>query len=217
MMAPAIVTDSKQTSLLREAAEWRLTGLLLECPTEGWPEQVSALAAEVEDADLKAAAEAARQEATEGLYHSIFGPGGPAPAREVSYRELIQPGYLLAELAACYEAFSYTAAVREAADHISVEAGFIGYLRLKEAYALACGDVAHAEITAEAAQAFIDEHIAAMAEPMANDLAASGICYLAFAGAALLGRVGPRRKRPTGQGLPVLSDIEERAFECGEI
>lgn len=64
MMSPAIVTDSKQTSLMREAAEWRLTGLLLECPTEGWPEQVSALAAEVEDADLKAAAEAAQQEAT---------------------------------------------------------------------------------------------------------------------------------------------------------
>ena len=78
-MTTATAAATTQNQLLGEAAEWRLLGLLFECPLPNWREQMDALAAEVVDADLKAAAEAARLEASEGLYHSIFGPGGPAP------------------------------------------------------------------------------------------------------------------------------------------
>ena len=73
--------NAKTSALLREAAEWRLISLLFECPNEEWQAQVAALAAEITDADLKAAAVAAREEAGEGIYHTIFGPGGPAAPR----------------------------------------------------------------------------------------------------------------------------------------
>jgi nitrate reductase assembly molybdenum cofactor insertion protein NarJ len=207
---------ARQSRLLAEAAEWRLTGLLFECPSDGWRAQVAALAAEVLDAGLKHAAEAARTEAGEGLYHSIFGPGGPAPAREVSYTETIQPGLLLSELAAYYEAFSYHHATGEAVDHVSVEAGFVGYLRLKEAYAHACGDAARAAVTSDAARAFVAEHLSVSAGPLAASLANSGVTYLSLAGAALLGRAGPRKDKSSLRALPVLTDArEESAFECG--
>jgi nitrate reductase assembly molybdenum cofactor insertion protein NarJ len=215
MNTPEMESDVRQRGLLREAAQWHLTGLLFECPTGGWHEHVAALEAEVADADLKAAAEAAQEEATEGLYHSTFGPGGPASPREVSYRDLVQPGYLMAELSSYYEAFSYRAATQEAPDHVSVEAGFVGYLRLKQAYALACSDTEHAAITAESAERFLAEHLSHLAEPLAQALADSGVRYLALAGAALRRRVGPRQNQAAGPGLPILSDGEESVFECG--
>ena len=78
-------TEPDTTDLLRAAAEWRLLGLLFSCPQGDWQAEVAALASEVDDQQLKAAADAARTEASEGLYHTTFGPGGPAAAREVSY------------------------------------------------------------------------------------------------------------------------------------
>jgi nitrate reductase assembly molybdenum cofactor insertion protein NarJ len=176
---------------------------------------VEALAAEVVDAGLKTAAEAALEEATEGLYHSIFGPGGPAPAREVSYHESIQLGSLMAEIASFYDAFVYRPATPEAVDHISVEVGFIGYLRLKESYALACADSDSAAITAESARRFIDNHLSVMAEPLAEALSASGVRYLALAGASLLGRVGFRRQKVAAPHSALLFSNEEDGFECG--
>lgn len=205
-----------QNQLLREAAEWRLLGLLFECPSQQWREQVDALAVEVSDDDLKAAAEAAQQEASEGLYHSIFGPGGPAPGREISYRDWVQPGYLLSELTSYYEAFAYQPAMLEAPDHVSVETGFIAYLRFKEAYAWASSDAEHAAVTREAAQQFSHEHLAMLTEPLARALEHSGIQYLALAGKALLARVGPCRDAARKPGLPVLTDSEDDAFFCAE-
>ena len=90
--------DSRQRNLLEQAAEWRLVSLLFECPTKNWREQVAAISLEISDQELRAAAECAQSEASEALYHSIFGPGGPAPPREVSYRESVQLGYLISEL-----------------------------------------------------------------------------------------------------------------------
>jgi nitrate reductase assembly molybdenum cofactor insertion protein NarJ len=209
--------DARQTQLLREATEWRLIGLLFECPTDGWREQIAALAAETADADLQAAARAAQLEAGEGLYHSIFGPGGPAPAREVSYRQWAQPGYLLSELAAYYDAFAYQPHTSEVPDHISVETGFVAYLRLKEAYARAKLDNAHAEITAEAACGFINEHLSHLAAPIAASLTASGVEYLSRTGAALLQRVGPARQQKPVLALPVLAADEEESFACGQL
>ncbi len=148
------------------------------------------MAAEVADTDLKAAANVAQKEASEGLYHSIFGPGGPAPGREISYREWAQPGYLLSELTSYYDAFAYQSSIVEAPDHVAVETGFIAYLKLKEAYARATGDDEHAAVTCEAAQQFITEHLSMMTEPLARSLEHSGVEYLALAGNALLSRVG---------------------------
>ena len=106
--------------ILREAAEWRLIGLLFECPTPQWSGEVAAISRELEDPLLRQASEEALCEATEGLYHSTFGPGGPAPPREASYHDTVQLGYLISELESYYNAFAYRPACGEPADRKSV-------------------------------------------------------------------------------------------------
>lgn len=186
---------TKEKELVNQAAEWRLISLLFEYPKNNWKKQIMDLAEEIEDKDLKLAAKLAQTEATEGLYHSILGPGGPAPAREVSYNEWCQPGYLLSELAGYYKAFSYTPNTNEVSDHISVETAFISYLRLKEAYAIICEDEEKAKITVDASEKFINDHLNTMVEPLANFLADLGVDYLDKAAQALLKRVGASRHK----------------------
>lgn len=202
------------SNLLREAAEWRLIGLLFECPVGEWKKNIKGLAGEVADPKLKTAAEFAKVEASEGLYHSVFGPGGPAPAREVTYRSWVQPGYLLSELSAFYKAFSYDPNINETPDHLAVEIGFVSYLKLKEAFAIECGDFEKADITAKAAKTFTEEHLAKMTEQMTKMLAESDIEYLALASAALLKRVGKDKDKKKRQVLPVFEDTENSMFEC---
>lgn len=202
--------------IIVESAEWRLISLLFDCPTGNWFEQVKSLGKQVSDKRLKRAATAAQKEASEGLFHSIFGPGGPAPGREVSYRGWVQPGYMLSELSTYYDAFSYKPMTNEVPDHVAVETGFIAYLRLKEAFALECFDAENAKITADASTAFIDDHLSKYAEQMSNILANSGIEYLSLAGEALFKRVGVDKDKKNQAYLPVLETAEEEsAFECG--
>ena len=215
MNTPSPALDSRQRSLLEQAAEWRLISLLFECPTRGWKEQIAAVSSELADTELRAAAESAQSEASEALYHSIFGPGGPAPAREVSYCESVQLGYLISELEAFYQAFSFQPATPEVLDHVSVEAGFMGYLKLKEAYALASSDLEHAAVAAEAAQRFLENHLCVMAQPLATSLHALGVRYLALAGEGLLRRVGPPRKGSRQQDSGLLPILNESLFDCG--
>jgi nitrate reductase assembly molybdenum cofactor insertion protein NarJ len=156
--------------LIAEAAEWRLLALLFEYPIAEWRQQVDALASEVSHPDLRKAAEGARQEACEGLHIALFGPGGPVSLREVTYRGGVQLGYLMSELSAFYDAFAYKPQTAEALDHLSVETGFLSYLKLKQAYAQECGDAEHAAIVSEARGNFIKEHLAQVAEPIARTL-----------------------------------------------
>ena len=207
--------DTTAESLLREAAEWRLLGMLFECPGQNWRAQVRALANAVADPLLRSAAETAMEEACEGDYHSIFGPGGPAPAREVSYHETIQLGYLISEVTSYYEAFSYHPVTAEALDHVSVEVGFIGYLRLKEAFAAANGEFGAAGLAKDAAKRFVIDHLSCVAQPLAASLAASGVAYLAEAGSALLARVGPPRTLPVIQSLAPAAECADSTFDCG--
>lgn len=208
-------TPSDQTKLLTEAAEWRLISLLFECPKGDWADQVSKLGREIADEDLRRAAELAPTEASEGLFHSTFGPGGPAPGREVSYRGWVQPGYLLAEISDFYHAFAYKAATPEVPDHVSVQAGFIAYLKLKQAYSIECGDDEHAAITAEAAREFIAEHISKYAHKLRRHLSGSGIEYLELASRALAERSGPDKDSEARIELPVLDVQDDQLFECG--
>ncbi|MBI4886625.1 MAG: molecular chaperone TorD family protein [Acidobacteria bacterium] len=205
--------DARAHALLKEAAEWRLIGRLFECPAGAWRDDLVALARDSDDAQLTSAVTHALEEASEGLYHSTFGPGGPAPPREVTYVKAIQLGYLLSELTAFYEAFSYQPVTRESPDHVSVEAGFVGYLRLKEAYAVTRGDDEQAAVTADAAATFLREHLAMLAEPLAATLDASGVVYLAEAACALATRVGPppsaAASLPGARLLPVIQPLED--------
>lgn len=201
--------------LLAEAAEWRLISLLFDCPSNDWLRQVEDLAGPVTDKKLKRAAKAAQKQASEGLFHSIFGPGGPAPGREVSYRGWVQPGYMLAELNSFYDAFSYRPTTNEVPDHVAVETGFVAYLRLKELYALENGDNESADVTSKASITFIDDHLSKYAQKLSKLLAASGIEYLNLAGAALFARVGPDQDKSKQIFLPVLEGDNESTLECG--
>lgn len=211
-------TPKTENKLFQDAAEWRLIGLLFECPAENWKNEVKELAGEITDRRLKKAAAAAVGEGSEGMYHSIFGPGGPAPPREVSYRSWIQPGYLLSELSAYYAAFSYHPESPDPPDHVAIETGFISYLRLKQAYAALLGDTEHASIASDAAEKFISEHLIKMAHPLAKTLKFSGVDYLALAASALLARVGKDKDAEARRELPIMetgSAGDDGFFECG--
>ncbi len=190
---------------LDTAAEWRLIALLFEYPGRGWQRLVKGLAAEVRDPALQMAAEAAHTEASEGVHQSIFGPGGPVPAREVTYLGGVQFGYLLSELSAFYDAFGYRPAVQEPADHVAVEVGFVAYLAIKETYARMSGDNEAADVASEAASSFVAEHLATLAHPLAEALDAGGPPYLVLAARALRDRVGPAPRK----ALPLVDSPDD--------
>ena len=209
------VLGQREIHVAQDAAEWRLLSLLFECPTPEWHIQVTALMHEVADTDLKSSAQDALDEASEGLFHHTFGPGGPAPPREATYHQTVQLGYLLSELQAYYNAFAFQPFTNEPPDHVSVETGFIAYLKMKEAYALACGNSEQAATASESARKFLQEHLANIAQQLANYLQESGISYLAKASKALLQRVGPP---PTvASPLPILQEEpKEDDLTCGD-
>jgi TorA maturation chaperone TorD len=200
--------------LLREAAEWRMLGLLFECPSDDWHRRVAALAPEMQDERLRDAAEAAAREASEGMFHAIFGPGGPVPPREVTYAGGVQFGYLLAELSAYYDAFAYRHTTDEPQDHVAVEIGFVAYLTMKQAFASYSGDAEHAAVTAEATAGFCADHLSRIAEPLASKLDALRPCYLTTAADVLFERVGraPGRPLPIADGL--VADDPDTEMTC---
>ncbi|MDP2318889.1 MAG: molecular chaperone TorD family protein [Acidobacteriota bacterium] len=213
MAAPV---DPRIQLLLRDAAWWRLIGRLFECPDPEWRTDISTLARELDDAELCVAVAAALAEATEGQYHSVFGPGGPAPPREASYHDTIELGSMMSSIATYYEAFAYRPATRETPDHVAVEAGFIAFLRLKEAFALADGDRDRASIAASAAERFRVDHLTMVAERIAGLLANSHLEYLRKTARLLADRVGPR---PGPKRLTVFNepfDGNESEFSCAE-
>ena len=211
-MSPSQVhVDPRVQELLRDAARWRLLGRLFECPNERWQRDIATLACEVDDAELRAAAKAALVTATEGQYHSVFGPGGPAPPREVSYHDTLELGSLMSELAGYYDAFGYYPATSEPPDHVAVEVDFVAYLRFKEAYAVAAGNAEHAAMTAQAAERFRADHLTMLAAPLAAVLADSDIDYLVQASGLLAGCVGDR---PSRTRLPVFQEpVDESGSE----
>ncbi len=210
MSREALSRESEQ--LLKQAAELRLISLLFECPTPSWKRDVEALTGTIQDTALQSAGLLALEQGSEGIYHSVFGPGGPVAPREVSYHEVVQLGSLMSELAGYYSAFAYEPQTTEAGDHVSVETGFFAYLRMKLAYAQFCKDPERADVTAEAAKRFVADHLSVMAEPLAASLRDSGIEYLALAAAALLARVGPALNT-----APPRADVDRQdcEWECG--
>ncbi len=210
-------TDSnlEAAQLLREAANWRLVSLLFSRPRDGWKTELAASALETSDLLLESACAAALNESSEGVYHSIFGPGGPAAPREASYRTTLQLGYVLSELEAFYNAFGYSPSSEETPDHVGVETDFVAYLLVKEALARSQASSDQAETAAQARASFLDAHLSYMAEPLHRSLTCSGVRYLETAAAALLARVGSAtvetNQKDAAAGLVTIEDV---AFSC---
>lgn len=208
--------DPRVVACLREAAEWRLLGRLFECPSPAWRDEIVALAAEIDDPALASAAAEASSEGREGAFHAVFGPGGPAPPREVSYHDTLELGSVMGDLASQYEAFGYRPATVETPDHVAVEVGFLAYLALKEAYARASGAEEQAALVRRAADRFRAGHLAVMARPLARLLAGPPVSYLARAATLLAERAGPP---PAARRLPLAAahghdDEEGSQFPC---
>jgi AcrR family transcriptional regulator len=197
------------TPLMREAAWWRLTGLLFERPHGEWWSEVRALGAEVDDPDLVEAARLAFDASEEG-YLSTLGPSGIVSPRQAGHDGRRDPGHVLAEIASYYEAFAYRPATEDTDDHVAVEAGFVGYLHLKQAYALVNGEAEAAELAARAARAFIESHLTAMSVPLADALQHAETRYLAAAARALGRKVGDP---PAARG-PKVFWMEEDSPTC---
>lgn len=206
------MSEERIAALLSEAARWRLLSLLFEYPGDSWRSRLQTLLPDVRQENLRAMGRAALDHSTPGLHIALFGPAGSVPVREVTYQGGVQFGYLMAELSAYYEAFGYRPVIDEADDHLAVELGFIAYLWLKQALALAAGDGEHAAVTAEAAAAFLKDHLAVLAEPVARALENFAPDYLVEAGAHILEQTGPSPRN----SYPLGADIDdEEDMSCG--
>lgn len=178
------------TELLQEAVEYRLISLLLMPPEEAWEEEIRALASEVRDPELRSAASAACLEADKALYHTLLGPGGRLSPRAVTYNSGLNPGGMMAQLKGFYEAFAYSPGVKEPPDHVGVMAGFVAYLKVKEAL----GRPRQARTAQQASLKFIQEHLDRPASLLAQDLVACGISYLSSAARALLRKLAQAKE-----------------------
>lgn len=209
MNAPA---SSRTEDLLRDAQAWLLISRLLERPRGRWHDDVRALGEAISDPVLK---EAVQQ--TEGIedgdYLDAFGPSGVVSPREAAHGGMRDPGHLLADLQAAYEAFAYRPRMEEPLDHIATEAGFVGYLHLKEAFAHANGDQEHANVCSETARRFVDDHIRGAATAIAERLAGCPTPHLFLAANALVARVGPA-PAPTDRRVMWLQ--QDDAMTCGQ-
>lgn len=213
MTAESHTIDPEVTRLLREAAEWRLLGLLFEYPTPFWRQSLTALLPDLVGTSLRSMAEAALAYHTEGLQIALFGPSGSVPVREVAYQGGVQSGYLMSELAAYYTAFGYSASTEEAVDHLAIELGFLSYLKMKQALAIARGESDQAALSAEAAASFSKDHLAMVAEPVSHLLPSFAPDYLTEAGRLLAERVGPAPRSGYPLASPSIGDDD--SFGCG--
>ncbi|HSD49856.1 MAG TPA: molecular chaperone TorD family protein [Candidatus Methylomirabilis sp.] len=216
MTETAAITDPRIQELLGEATTWRLLGLLFERPREGWWQEVESLQPAARDADVAATVEAAREEATEGLYLAVLGPGGLASPREVAYRGMGDPGQILSDIRAFHQVFAFRPETEEPPDHVAVEAGFLGYLCLKQAYARARGNEDQAEIVAQAATLFCQEHLSALAWPLSDRLEKTEIKYLSLAARAIAHRTGPRPATHPAAENQLLACDSDCALDCGQ-
>ncbi len=198
---------------LGRAAELRLVGLLLERPKVGRREQVLDLAAEAVDPELRTLA-LRLAELDEPTYVSLLGPGGPVSPREVAYRRVEDPGWILADAASFYEAFGFRPESEDPLDHVAVVTGFAAYMALKEAYALARGG--SADVVTEARARFVDTHLVPLAAGLASRLDAVAAPDLLALARFLAVRIGAP-SLPAADLGPALDEGELTCGPCGGV
>ena len=206
--------ESNCASLLAEAAGWRLVELLLERPRAGWHAEIRAVANETHDSRLEAAA-AAAVEVDEGRYLAVFGPGGTVSPREVAYRPMGDPGRILTELRGIYEAFGFHPKSEDPPDHVAVQAGFAGFMKLKQAYARAAGD-GEGEQTARAAlERCLEDHLGGFVVELARKLKHSGLEHMARAGSVLADLCPDVPSSRVALPMAALPGDDQDGFVCG--
>lgn len=201
--------ESSATELLAEAAQWHLLSLLLSRPTVERKGEVSALGDEIAPPRLRQAAHAWLENAEEGAYLRLLGPGGHVAARAVAYRPFADPGWMLADIRRHHEAFGFHPAAEEPVDHIAVLADFVAYLLLKEAYARECGEDPDAAVTRGAMERFVEEYLVPMTARVAERLEACGADDWSAAARLIAEKI------PAPPASPFGVEQEDEASPCG--
>lgn len=167
---------------LERATLCRALSRALALPTRELPAELVGLAAALageEAARLHRLAALATPEPgaaeLETTWHRILGAGGACRAAESDYqpwRTIGGKGAILGDAAAFYTAFSFdpTLEFRESPDNVAIELSFLGWLHLKEAYALERGLTDEIEICRQASERFTDEHLAPWLEVFTEKL-----------------------------------------------
>jgi hypothetical protein len=181
--------------ILNNAAEWRLIAMLLERPRLHTLPQIGCIAKEILAADLKEIVVLAMN-ATEECYLQYFGPGGLLSPREVAYIGWGDPGKMMSEIGLLYESFSFAPRSEDPSDHIAVEANFISYLYIKEAYALLNQEDENAETAKAVRKKFIEEHFGILLYGLARKLNGSEPVYISKTLTAASTRIEPYAVQP---------------------
>ncbi len=181
-------TPEKARQFLADAARWRFESLLFQLPGLQRQLEIESLAREIGDPRLSAWVDKVAA-FPEGEYLALLGPGGKLSPREAGYRPLSDPGQVLADLGAFYSAFAYTPGSENPDDHISSELGFLGFLRLKQAYAMMSGLESERRLVAEAIDRFVEDHLSEFAEGLARKLSEKGPEWLAQAAEQISQRI----------------------------
>lgn len=204
-------------ALIHLAATWRMLALLFERPKPGWLEEVRSLEAELPNDPELAAAVREAASVDEGAYLAALGPGGAVSPREVAYRPMGDPGRILAEVSSHYEAFAFRPASEDPHDHVAVEAGFVGYLALKEAFARSRGEPEGAEASKRTRESFLRDHLAAFAGELAGRLEHAPLRHLALAASALASRcpVDGSVERAAEFAAAAPCSVDGDALDCG--
>ena len=163
---------------LERAVCWRCASTLFRAPTADGLSELRVLLPMLPDEarDAVAGVLAVSLDTWEHEFHRVLGPGG-LPACESSFDRaaLAGRGPLLAAIGGFYQAFAYEphAREREVPDHIAVELDFLAYLAFKSAFAVDAQMQEELEVTTEAYDAFLRDHLGFWIEPFLESLLAT--------------------------------------------
>lgn len=167
--------------LLTEGAGWHFFSLLFRCPSDTSQMSVEKLLPELAP-NLRSEAQRignlAKDPYREDTYHRLLGSAGGVSPYESDYygygkEGMREKGAIMGDVAAFYKAFAFepSSELLEAPDHIAIELAFLGYLKLKEAYALMSGDTEARQICCKAQADFLEEHLLGWAPELLDRLA----------------------------------------------
>ena len=163
---------------LERAVCWRFAGTLFRAPTADTLTELRLLRPMLPD---EARDEAAglldlSLDTWEREFHRVLGPGG-LPSCESSFDRaaLAGRGPLLAAIGGFYQAFAYEPddREREVPDNIAVELDFLAYLAFKAAFAADAQLTEELEVTSEAYEAFLRDHLGFWIAPFLESLLAT--------------------------------------------
>jgi len=161
---------------LERASCWRFASRLFRPPTADGLTELRVLLPMLPDdvRDNAAALLGVQLDTWEHEFHRVLGPGG-LPSCESSFDRaaLAGRGPLLAAIGGFYQAFAYDpeAREREVPDHISTELDFLAYLAFKAAFAADAQLTEELDVTAQAYDTFLRDHLGFWIAPFLESLA----------------------------------------------